>query len=275
MCSEAVDIQAIQEWLEETLGESVDWEINPQTLQYLRNLRLKNLNQEKHTQIILEDVERRRNEYIGETRRLERLLRELGVEDRSITGPSSAYLQVLTESCSVLREEQQGSGLEAAATKLLLEQADIGPKLAEAKAQIESVKADTLKLYGPLERLGEAVKSAEKEGKSDQALAVNQSKKLDFMHEKEKQYKTSLDKEEILLHKTTGGDQGLRHENIETLAAQLHDLEARVDEANRQISGYLNLPPSLDLARVEVAKAGNELRALTMQVDRNIQSINL
>ena len=44
--------------------------------------------------IILEDVERRRNEYIGETRRLERLLRELGVEDRSITGPSSAYLQV-------------------------------------------------------------------------------------------------------------------------------------------------------------------------------------
>ena len=54
-------------------------------------------------------------------------------------------------------------------------------------------------------RLGEAVKSAEKEGKSDQALAVNQSKKLDFMHEKEKQYKTSLDKEEILLHKTTGG----------------------------------------------------------------------
>ena len=52
----------------------------------------------------------------------------------------------------MLNEDEIGSGLEAAATKLLMEQAEIGPKLAAAKAEIEAVKAETLKLYGPLER---------------------------------------------------------------------------------------------------------------------------
>merc|ERR1719348_2807309 len=85
-----------------------------------------------------------------------------------------------------------------------MEQAEIGPKLAAAKAEIEAVKAETLKLYGPLERLGEAVKIAEKEGKEDQALALNRTKAHDFMREKEKQYKSSLDKEQIVFHKNTG-----------------------------------------------------------------------
>jgi len=275
MCADAGDINDIQKWLEETLGEPVDWEINPQTLQFLNNLRLKNINQEKHAQIILEDVERRRNEYIGETKRLERIFQELGVNLKSLTGPSSAYLQVLSESCSLLNEDEIGSGLEAAATKLLMEQAEIGPKLAAAKAEIEAVKAETLKLYGPLERLGEAVKIAEKEGKEDQALALNRTKAHDFMREKEKQYKSSLDKEQIVFHKNTGCEKSLRHENIEILSNQLQELEVKVEEANRQLSGYLNLPPSLDLARVEVTKASNQLRSLSAQVERSIQSMHL
>ena len=72
-----------------------------------------------------------------------------------------------------------------------------------------------------------------------------------------------------------GCEKSLRHENIEILSNQLQELEVKVEEANRQLSGYLNLPPSLDLARVEVTKASNQLRSLSAQVERSIQSMHL
>ena len=138
------------------------------------------------------ELEVSRAEYAGETRRLEGILKELGVQDRFLTGPSQAYAQTLTESCSVLEEDGLGSGLEAAAAHLLIKQADSVPELAMTRAQLEEVKADTLKLYAQLDRLGEAVKLAEKVRKEDCITCVQRTKKLDFMLGKEKNYRNRI-----------------------------------------------------------------------------------
>lgn len=122
--------------------------------------------------------------------------------------------------------------------------------------------------------MGECVTAGEKEGKEDSVLAANQSKKLDFMCAKEKQYKASLEKDETLLHKNTGGDSTLTHSNIEKLSAELAGLEVEVEEARRQISGYLNLPPSCDLAKVEISKAEKELLNLAEQVNSKISTLH-
>lgn len=119
------------------------------------------------------------------------------------------------------------------------------------------------------------MKGAEKDGKEDSVLALNQSKKLDFMHAKEKQYKANLEKEEALLFKNRAGEENLNHSTILKLEKEIASLEGEVADARRQISGYLNLPPSCDLAKVEICKAEKELAILSEQVNQNISSLHL
>merc|ERR1711962_157543 len=266
----------LEKWLEEILGRSAaDWQIDPQSILALQTIREKNLKGEEQAQQLLEQIRRNRCEYEGELQRLGCILKELGVEERFISAPSQAYAHTLTECCSVLNEDDVGSGVEAAAAQLLLRQADAAPALAALKNQLEGVKADTLKLYGQLDRLGDAVKVIEKGSTEDNILTLNENKKLDFMLAKEKQYKTSAEKEESLLFKLTGGDDSLHHARVEELEKELHTLDKETGEARRQITGFLNLPPSIHLARVEIAKAEKELQGLTEQVQENISALHL
>jgi len=99
--------------------------------------------------------------------------------------------------------------------------------------------------------LGEAVEAMEKDSREDTILTEKDSKKLDFMRAKEKQYKAALEKEEGLLFKLTGGDTSLKHSRVEALDAELTQVEKEMDEASRQMTGYHNLPPSCQLARNE------------------------
>ncbi len=90
-------------------------------------------------------------------------------------------------------------------------------------------------------RLEESVKYAEKQGEEDIELTKNQSKKLDFMTAKEKQYKSGLEKDEMLHFKLTGGDKTLTHDYVAGLEQKLSSLDKDVDEAKRNISGWLIL----------------------------------
>ena len=87
-------------------------------------------------------------------------------------------------------------------------------------------------------RLEESVKYAEKQGEEDIELTKNQSKKLDFMTAKEKQYKSGLEKDEMLHFKLTGGDKTLTHDYVACLEQKLSSLDKDVDEAKRNISGW-------------------------------------
>eukprot|EP00088_Acartia_fossae_P069755 TRINITY_DN9190_c0_g1_i1.p1 TRINITY_DN9190_c0_g1~~TRINITY_DN9190_c0_g1_i1.p1 ORF type:complete len:275 (-),score=84.48 TRINITY_DN9190_c0_g1_i1:368-1192(-) len=272
------DIKEVQTWLTNILGEEVDWEINPQSLEVLKRLKENNIQQEKHAQVILEEAERSRQEYEAETKRLASILSELGLTEKSLSGPSSAYIEVLTECCSLLNEDNIGSGLEAGAARLLVNQADLIPELSKAKEQLEGVKAATLKLYSQLDRLEDAVQLAEKEGAEDKLTVRNQTKKLDFLLAKEKEYKTNIDKDEAnltkIMHKEDPSG-ALSHARVVEVEAEWAGLDQQLEEARRQITGYLNLPPSLDLARVEIAKAERELASLTEQVNNSISSFHL
>lgn len=155
------------------------------------------------------------------------------------------------------------------------QQADAAPLIAVTKDKIESIKVDNLKLYSQLERLEEAVRFADKEGEKDLELTKSKTVKLDFMTAKEKQYKTSLEKDEMAHLKLTGGDKNLTHDSIKQLQEKVVDLEKNVEEAKRTISGYLNLPPSMDMAKLEISKAEAELDELTSQLNINIASVHL
>ena len=76
--------------------------------------------------------------------------------------------------------------------------------------QVEQVKGDTVELLGQLDRVTAAVSLAEREGRAEAATATNQTKKLDFMRAKEREYRATLDKKEATLSRSGGGDPTLR-----------------------------------------------------------------
>ena len=72
------------------------------------------------------------------------------------------------------------------------------------------MKGDTVELLGQLDRVTAAVSLAEREGRAEAATATNQTKKLDFMRAKEREYRATLDKKEATLSRSGGGDPTLR-----------------------------------------------------------------
>eukprot|EP00088_Acartia_fossae_P020029 TRINITY_DN21729_c0_g1_i1.p1 TRINITY_DN21729_c0_g1~~TRINITY_DN21729_c0_g1_i1.p1 ORF type:complete len:273 (-),score=70.21 TRINITY_DN21729_c0_g1_i1:161-979(-) len=270
------DFDDIKEWLDHILGEkNVNFEVTPETVQFLRNLRLKNIQKEKLLQATLEETEVLSREYEGELKRLDTILKDLGVQHLNLSGSANSYLQVLADSCVALDEDNIGRGMEVALSRAISKKTETGPQISLIKDKIEAVKVDNLKLYSQLERLEEAVKYADKEGEADLELTKSQTKKLDFMNAKEKQYRSGLEKDEMAHFKLTGGDKNLTHDKIREIEEKLVDLDGKVEEAKRTISGYLNLPPSLDLARLEISKAEAELEELTSELNINIASVHL
>jgi hypothetical protein len=77
--------------------------------------------------------------------------------------------------------------------------------------KVDQIKESTVELLGQLERVTAAVNQAEREGRTEAATATNQTKKLDFMRAKEREYRASLDKKEATLAKNTAGDLTLRY----------------------------------------------------------------
>jgi len=270
------EIEEINNWLESVLGmKSVEWEVNSGSLEFLKNLRARNIKNEKLLQVTLDETDRLTKEYDGELKRLNKILTELGIDHNNLPGSAGPYLQVLAESCAVLDEDNIGRGVQVSLSRAVQQQADAAPLIAVTKDKIEAIKVDNLKLYSQLERLEEAVKFADKEGGKDLELSKSYSVKLDFMTAKEKQYKTSLEKDEMAHIKLTGGDKNLTHHNIKQLEEKIIGLEKDVEEAKRTISGYLNLPPSMEMAKLEISKAEAELEELTSQLNINIASVHL
>jgi len=271
------DLEDIRNWLKSVVGqeEPLEWEVTPQNLKYLKDLRSKNITKEKLIQVTVDETARLAREYEGELRRLDKILKQLGLDFNSLPGSANSYLQVLADSCVVLDEDNFGRGLEVALARAVLQHADMAPMKALARDKIEAVKIENLKLYSQLERLEESVKYADKEGEEDIEITKNQSKKLDFMTAKEKQYRGGLEKDELLNLKLTGGDKTLTHEHVSELSEREFALNKIVEDVRRNIRGYMNLPPSLDLASLEVKKIEAELENLTNKLDINIASVHL
>lgn len=247
--------------------------MNPDTVRILASIRQHNLERENAAKIVKADLNRRRDEYLAEAKRLKGICDAVGMTDQALAGPASAYLEVLTECCAVLGLDSL-SGLEQSLTDHLVQQAEQEASLATSKRQVEEVKGSTVEMLRQLERLTAAVEHAKKEASQDAATNKAVRVELDFVRAKEKKYCDSLAKGEALFARDGGGDPTLRHSHVASLSGELSALKGKVQSAQSEIAGFQKLPPSCDLARVEVSKAEAELTVLTEAVNTKLSSIN-
>ena len=154
-------------------------------------------------------------------------------------------------------------------------QAELGPRVGVARAEVEKGEVDMLGLHARLARLEELREQAEAEGRAGEQASSGQKKKTEFTLAKVEQYQRDIERGEASLMRSGGADTQLRHSEVVRLRRKVEEVQGRVDPLQRELGGFLNLPPSIEMARVEVAGKKQELEKLERGVESKITSLHM
>lgn len=277
------DVSTLRRWLKDVLGDDPpDWEVTTSTQRILEELYLTNQRQEAAAALELEELQEARAEYQAETTRLSQILSKLGgLEEQMSSGLASSYLNTLSDVAFTLDLDlvpgstTSASSMEAALKKLLIKQAELGPRVGVAKAEVERGEVDMLELHGRLARLEELCEQAEAEGRAGEEASCGQKKKTEFTLAKVEQYRRDVERGEASMIRSGGADTNIRHTAVVRLRQKVEEVQGQVDPLQRELSGFLNLPPSIEMAKVEVAGKKAELEKLEREVESKISSLHV
>lgn len=277
------DIPTLRRWLTDVLGEEPpDWEINSTSKHILEELYLTHQRQEAAAALEMEELQEARCEFQAEINRLSQILNKLGgLEEEMTSGLSGSYLNTLSELALALDLDivpgstTCASSLQAALAKLLVKQAELGPRVGLVKAEVEKGEVDMLELHARLARLEELAEQATVVERAGEQSSGGQKKKTEFTLAKVEQYRRDIERSEAALVRHGGADPNLRHGEIVKLKDKVDELQSQVEPLKRELGGFLNLPPSIEMARVEVAGKKQELEKLEKEVESKISSLHV
>jgi len=276
--SSIASLPTLQAWLADLLPEVPDWEVTPDTTEVLSQLYELNMRLEKDSLAEIENLEQTAMEYQAETNRCRGMLARVGqgVDTSFSQGPAQAYCEVITSLCSSLNLDTSSTvGIETSVADLLKLQAEGGPEVGRVKGEVERIRSDIVQLYERLARLEEVVKMADKEEKEESSVAGDKNKKLEYLVAKLADYRRGLERGEGVLARNGGNDESIRHAEILKLNKELLKLESECEPLSRQLQGYLALPPSKELAKVELASREEELEKLEKEVAGEISCLRV
>ena len=217
-------------------------------------------------------------EYEGETKRLQGILVSAGagVEESMKTGPVAAYIDNLAGAASILDiDTVTGAGMEIAVTELLAKEAEDGTELSKLRNEIDIIKTNLVGLYEKMSKAKEELERATKTAREQSAEMAHNNKKTEFLSKKCIQYKRDIEKLEITLCKDGGNDSTIEHSELVKLKLKVDHLEEELKPLKRKLDGYQSLPPSVEMARIELAKSEVELENLEKQLSGSISEIHL
>jgi len=269
--------------LTDVLGEEPpDWEINSTSKHILEELYLTHQRQEAAAALEMEELQEARSEFQAEINRLSQILNKLGgLEEEMTSGLSGSYLNTLSELALALDLDLVpgsttcASSLQAALAKLLVKQAELGPRVGLVKAEVEKGEVDMLELHARLARLEELAEQATVVERAGEQASGGQKKKTEFTLAKVEQYRRDIERSEAALVRHGGADPNLRHGEIVKLKDKVDEVQSQVEPLKRELGGFLNLPPSIEMARVEVAGKKQELEKLEKEVESKISSLHV
>jgi len=277
--SASVPLSTLRSWLSTMFPDGPPpWEVTPDTTAILTELYLANTRAEEDAKVTLEAQRTATREYEGETKRLQGILVSAGagVEESMKTGPVAAYIDNLVGSASILDiDTVTGAGMEVAVTELLAKEAEDGTELSKLRNEIDLIKTNLVGLYEKMSRAKEELEKATKTAREQSAEMAHNNKKTEFLSKKCIQYKRDIEKLEITLCKNGGNDSTIEHSELVKLKLKVDHLEEELKPLKRKLDGYQSLPPSVDMARLELAKSEVELENLEKQLSGSISEIHL
>ena len=274
----SVPSSELQAWLNSQFPEGVpSWEMTGESLALLSSVYRRHTRREEEARLELEGLELARQEYLGETERLNQVLRGAGpgVLESLSQGPAQSYADNLATVCSLLDlDTSQGCGMVRKVADLLARRADNTPVAGKLRGEVDSLRLEALSLHETLSRVQDLARQAEKEEERQRAADIKNTKG-EFISKKCQEYKRGQKKLEAVLAKTGGNDPRLKHSEIRRLRGEVERLEEEKAPLARQCEAFATLPPSVELARARLARAQAELEQLENSLSGAVTGLHL
>ncbi|XP_063175456.1 HAUS augmin-like complex subunit 1 isoform X2 [Chroicocephalus ridibundus] len=252
------------------------FEANKRTVDILYDLAERNEARDRDVSLLIEDMMQKATEYEAEAKYLQGLLGEsLALSPSSLSSKGTSYLDVLVNSAMILETKD---------TSLVSFFCAINDMTSELYAtelknrQMELELKDRMKkLTGALmleKQIREDLEKTEKYLELEMSKAEYQSQKIKFLTDKSKDFKVRIKAAEDQLT-ATGLHKSLTHESLMSLSEELAQLQQETAPVKKKLQSYLDLPPSLSLAKVKIEELKQELNTMEAQFSKHIDSLTL
>uniref|UniRef100_A0A8C3C5U5 HAUS augmin like complex subunit 1 n=1 Tax=Cairina moschata TaxID=8855 RepID=A0A8C3C5U5_CAIMO len=279
--AEADNMEKLQQvilWLKEVFVNRPvpDYEVNPQTVDILYNLKEYSETRERDIAFLVEDIEQKAAEYEAQAKYLEDLLTKgLGLSLSSLSSEGTAYLNTLVNSaitlgtkdtslasfyCAVNDMSSELYATESENKKLELEVASMNQKLTAALAKEEQLEEDLRKTQEYLE--------------VERVKVESRSRNMKFLKNKSKDFNTRIKAAEEKLA-AVGFDYSLMHRSLVSMSEKLEEMQKEVVPVKEELDSYLDLTPNPSLVQVKVEEARQELNALEAELSDQILTLTL
>lgn len=269
--------QQVQIWLQQIYGgESVPkFELNARTISILYTLMKENTDQEHNTQLVIEDLRQKATEYGAEAQRLSAILTEIHLTQGCLSQSGTTSLQTLASLALHLeiKDTSDSSYLLA-----LQRHSDEAAKTSEQKnGEERALSQFTHKSKSALHKYNSLLKTLhtlEEKSVTQQPNTENKRKKVNFLLDKTKQYKASLQQLKRRLAQA-GADPSLYHQTLIKKAEHLESLRQKMSPLRTKLQSYHDLPPDISQTKVKIEELKQQVGALETELSRRIDLMHL
>lgn len=269
--------QEVQLWLEKLYGgdQVPDYELNETTVSTLHDLMRKNEKRDTDMQLIIEDLRQKADEYNGEGRRLEKILRSIGLTSTSLSQSGVMSQRTLVNLALLLQikdssESSYMLGLEKLQDELYKTEDCRQMEQRTTEKLIDKTKTAILK-YNSLKK---ALEVLEQQSDSQHPETEKRAKTTGFLHSKSKEYKNSIHHYQNLLSKS-GVDPALYHGELVKTSEELKALEEQLAPKRSKLQTYHSLPPDVSLTKVKVEELKQKLVSMEAELSKKIDLMHM
>ncbi|XP_075267762.1 HAUS augmin-like complex subunit 1 [Opisthocomus hoazin] len=271
-------IQRVGAWLKKIYGNEPvpQYEVNESTVDILYQLAECNEARDKDVSLLIEDMKQKAKEYEAKANHLQGILREsLGLSLSNLSVKGISCLNALVNSAMTLETKDTSlTSFFCAINDMTSELYTTELKNREMDLELTNIRKKLTVALLLQERLEEDLKKTEERLELAQVKADSRSHKLNFLKDKSEDLKIRIKAAEEQLI-ATGLDQSLTHESLMSLSEKVAGQQEELAQLKKNLEYYLDLPPSLSLARVKIEEVKREVDILDAEFSKEVEMLTL
>lgn len=264
--------QEVQVWLETVFGDkSVPaYELNETTVRILHELMGHCHQREKNTQLLIEDLRQKADEYSTEAVRIEKILERMSLTSSCLSQSGTKSLRTLADLALILHTK------DASDTSFLLALQHLEDELVKVD---EALKGEQRVLDSLIQKTKTAVIKNSALKKTLEELAAisagdgpaveKQARETQFVRTKAKEYKAQVAKLEGHLTKLKV-EPSLYHKALTERAEELSKLKQEIAPMKKKLDSYHKLPPNTLQAHMKLDELKDQVAALEEELKKKI-----
>lgn len=259
--------QEVMAWLSNIFGDEQvpDFEINPQTIEFLHQLLQKTQQYDHHLQLITSDFKQKSIEYNAEAQRLSRILQRLQLTPESLSNSGSKSLQALSKLGMLLEVKDTSNTSYMLALQHLEDEVQrVEDEAEEETEELRKLVRSYRQTLHQCNSLQKALSEAKTKEAEDAELNAKKDHEITYFLQKERNYKKEIKKMENQLSHTKI-EASLFHESLVKKSEILKDIKSQLEPLQAELESYSVLPPDLDMAKFKVAEYQMKVESLNKQ----------